>query len=66
MIHPNVPCVLITPICPHSLSFRPIVVPAGVEIKVRPSVYGYDDEEEEFRVGVCGGGGDDDDSDDDI
>lgn len=34
MIHPNVPCILITPICPHSLSFRPIVVPAGVEIKV--------------------------------
>lgn len=35
MIHPNVPCILITPICPHSLSFRPIVVPAGVEIKVK-------------------------------
>ncbi|XP_070207013.1 NAD kinase-like isoform X1 [Littorina saxatilis] len=34
MIHPNVPCILITPICPHSLSFRPIVVPAGAEIKV--------------------------------
>ena len=26
---------IITPICPHSLSFRPIVVPAGVEILVR-------------------------------
>ncbi|KAK7093561.1 hypothetical protein V1264_007287 [Littorina saxatilis] len=36
MIHPNVPCILITPICPHSLSFRPIVVPAGAEIKVSP------------------------------
>uniref|UniRef100_A0A0B7A5A5 NAD(+) kinase n=2 Tax=Arion vulgaris TaxID=1028688 RepID=A0A0B7A5A5_9EUPU len=34
MIHPSVPCILITPICPHSLSFRPIVVPAGVEIKI--------------------------------
>lgn len=34
MIHPNVPAILITPICPHSLSFRPIVVPAGVELKV--------------------------------
>uniref|UniRef100_A0A0B7A5Y3 NAD(+) kinase n=1 Tax=Arion vulgaris TaxID=1028688 RepID=A0A0B7A5Y3_9EUPU len=34
MIHPSVPCILLTPICPHSLSFRPIVVPAGVEIKV--------------------------------
>lgn len=34
MIHPNVPAIMITPICPHSLSFRPIVVPAGVELKV--------------------------------
>jgi len=37
MVHPNVPAILITPICPHSLSFRPIVVPAGVEIKVTVS-----------------------------
>lgn len=34
MIHPSVPAIMITPICPHSLSFRPIVVPAGVELKV--------------------------------
>ncbi|KAL3861986.1 hypothetical protein ACJMK2_007992 [Sinanodonta woodiana] len=34
MVHPNVPAIMITPICPHSLSFRPIVVPAGVEIKI--------------------------------
>ncbi|XP_069774352.1 NAD kinase-like isoform X2 [Narcine bancroftii] len=33
MIHPNVPAIMITPICPHSLSFRPIVVPAGVELQ---------------------------------
>lgn len=37
MIHPNVPAILITPICPHTLSFRPIVVPAGVELKVTVS-----------------------------
>uniref|UniRef100_UPI00358E8699 NAD kinase isoform X1 n=1 Tax=Myxine glutinosa TaxID=7769 RepID=UPI00358E8699 len=37
MIHPNVPAILITPICPHSLSFRPIVVPAGVELTIRLS-----------------------------
>lgn len=35
MVHPSVPCIMVTPICPHSLSFRPIVVPAGVELKVR-------------------------------
>uniref|UniRef100_A0A4W3HMM7 NAD(+) kinase n=1 Tax=Callorhinchus milii TaxID=7868 RepID=A0A4W3HMM7_CALMI len=34
MIHPNVPAIMITPICPHSLSFRPIVVPAGVDLKI--------------------------------
>ncbi|CAM4713672.1 unnamed protein product [Leuciscus chuanchicus] len=34
MIHPNVPAIMITPICPHSLSFRPIVVPAGVKLKI--------------------------------
>lgn len=34
MIHPSVPSIMVTPICPHSLSFRPIVVPAGVELKV--------------------------------
>lgn len=34
MIHPSVPAIMVTPICPHSLSFRPIVVPAGVELSV--------------------------------
>jgi len=34
MVHPSVQSILITPICPHSLSFRPISVPAGVELKV--------------------------------
>ncbi|XP_071805721.1 NAD kinase-like isoform X2 [Asterias amurensis] len=37
MMHPNVPAILITPICPHTLSFRPIVVPAGVELRVMVS-----------------------------
>lgn len=35
MVHPSVPCMLVTPICPHSLSFRSIVVPSGVEITIR-------------------------------
>ncbi|XP_044740330.1 NAD kinase-like isoform X3 [Chrysoperla carnea] len=37
MIHPSVPAIMVTPICPHSLSFRPIVVPAGVELKIMPN-----------------------------
>lgn len=42
MIHPSVPAIMITPICPHSLSFRPIVVPAGVELKVK-YIHMYED-----------------------
>ncbi|CAD7703844.1 unnamed protein product [Ostreobium quekettii] len=36
MVHPNVPAMLITPICPHSLTFRPVVLPdyADVELKI--------------------------------
>lgn len=30
---PGVPAIMITPICPHSLSFRLLVVPAGVKLK---------------------------------
>ena len=39
MIHPSVPAIMVTPICPHSLSFRPIVVPAGVELKVKKVIF---------------------------
>lgn len=34
MVHPSVPGILLTPVCPHSLSFRPVIVPAGVELKI--------------------------------
>ena len=34
MVHPGVAAIMVTPICPHSLSFRPILVPATVEVKV--------------------------------
>lgn len=33
----SIPAIIITPICPHSLSFRPIVVPAGVTLRIRLS-----------------------------
>jgi NAD+ kinase len=35
MVHPNVPAILFTPICPHSLSFRPVVLPDYAELEVR-------------------------------
>ncbi|CAH3037789.1 unnamed protein product [Porites lobata] len=37
MVHPSVAAILVTPVCPHSLSFRPIILPAGVELKIVPS-----------------------------
>ena len=27
MVHPGVPAILFTPVCPHSLSFRPLIFP---------------------------------------
>ncbi len=33
VVHPNLLGILFTPICPHSLSFRPIVFPASVSIR---------------------------------
>ena len=35
MVHPQVPGVLLTPICPHSLSFRPLVFPDSVMLRVQ-------------------------------
>lgn len=36
MVHPNVPAILFTPICPHTLSFRPVILPdyAKLELKI--------------------------------
>jgi NAD+ kinase len=36
IVHPAVNALLLTPIAPHTLSNRPIVIPAGSEIHVRP------------------------------
>ncbi|CAN0901800.1 NAD(H) kinase 1 [Linum grandiflorum] len=35
MVHPQVPGILFTPICPHSLSFRPLILPENVTIRVQ-------------------------------
>ena len=35
MVHPNVPAILMTPICPHTLSFRPVILPDSVEVELR-------------------------------
>ncbi|KAF3950883.1 hypothetical protein CMV_023417 [Castanea mollissima] len=35
MVHPNVPCMLFTPICPHSLSFRPVILPDSARLEMK-------------------------------
>ena len=35
MVHPKVPAILLTPICAHSLSFRPMLLPDSVELKIQ-------------------------------
>lgn len=35
ILHPQVPAIVLTPICPHTLSFRPMAVPATSAITVR-------------------------------
>jgi NAD+ kinase len=36
MVHPGVPGILFTPICPHSLSFRPLVFPVRIRDALSP------------------------------
>jgi len=38
VLEPSVEAIVITPICPHTLTDRPIVLPAGVEIELRAEV----------------------------
>jgi NAD+ kinase len=35
IIHPTIPCFVVTPICPHTLSNRPIALPDNVVVTVR-------------------------------
>jgi NAD+ kinase len=34
LIHPDIPCILLTPICPHTLSFRPMVLSDTMALRV--------------------------------
>ena len=35
MVHPEVPCVLFCPICPHSLTSRPLVFPEHIQLRIQ-------------------------------
>ena len=34
LVHPDIPCILLTPICPHTLSFRPMVLSDTMALRV--------------------------------
>ena len=34
LMHPDIPAILLTPICPHTLSFRPMILNDSMELKV--------------------------------
>ena len=38
LVYPSVNAIAVTPICPHTLSFRPIILPDSINLKVRVSV----------------------------
>ena len=44
IVHPAVDALLLTPIAPHMLTNRPIVVPAGSEVRVSPAAGASNDE----------------------
>ncbi|CAG8793203.1 16624_t:CDS:2, partial [Racocetra fulgida] len=34
LVHPAISALLITPICPHTLSFRPMLLPDSMELRI--------------------------------
>ena len=42
ILHPGVPAIIVTPICPHTLSFRPLAVPATSSVGIRLLTGGED------------------------
>ena len=43
IVHPSVDAMLLTPIAPHTLTNRPIVIPGGSQVQVRPIMDGHDE-----------------------
>lgn len=35
IVHPGIESIILTPICPHTLSFRPLLIPSTSEIKIK-------------------------------
>jgi NAD+ kinase len=43
IVHPSMDALLLTPIAPHMLTNRPIVIPAGSEVRVTPAMADHDE-----------------------
>jgi NAD+ kinase len=43
IVHPSVDAMLLTPIAPHTLTNRPIVIPAASDVQVRPIMDAHDE-----------------------
>ena len=41
IVHPSLSAIVLTPICPRSLSFRPLVFPSSSSITLRASFYSH-------------------------
>ncbi|MBE7180813.1 MAG: NAD(+)/NADH kinase, partial [Terriglobus roseus] len=52
IVHPLVPSLLLTPVCPRSLSFRPLILPASTPVSLRLSDANRSDEVEISVDGV--------------
>jgi NAD+ kinase len=35
IIHPQVAAAVLTPICPHTLTYRPLIIPSGSEVRIK-------------------------------
>ncbi len=44
IVHPSVDALVVTPIAPHTLTYRPIVIPGTSEVRIKPVVEGGNDE----------------------
>lgn len=44
IVHPAVDALVLNPIAPHTLTNRPLVIPAGAEVRVQPKIRGVESE----------------------
>lgn len=53
LVHPELPALIVTPICPHTLSFRPLVLPSKPGVVVRVNADSRSDAYVNLRIIMC-------------